>query len=372
MLLPSQLEGIGRFTYETVRRMATAHPEHRFTLFFDRSFSGEYIFPENVARVVLFPPARHPLLFIWWFEWSVVRALKKYKADVFLSTDGFASLSAKVRTVLVIHDLAWLHYPQFIGWQPRAYYRFFTPHFLKKADKVIAVSDFTLRDILARYPLKNPDIAVVYNGVREGFRPLDAVAQASVRAKYTDGAAYFLYVGSIHPRKNIARLIEAFGLYREKMNDQELNGPVKLVLAGRMGWQTEEIRDAADRSAYRLDVIFTGYMAENELPALTASAFASAYVSQFEGFGVPILEAMQCDVPAIVSNMSSMPEVAGEAALLVNPNSATDIAEAMFLLATQPEVYRRLVKLGKVQREKFNWASSSEQLWTAVEETANN
>ena len=132
-LLPNKLEGIGRFTLEVLRRMVNSHPEHEFYFFFDRKYDPSFVLSENVIPIILFPPARHPFLFYWWFEWSVARALKKHNIDVFLSTDNFCSLNTKVPTVLVTHDLAFAHFPEQVGFLQRKYYQYFTPRFLAKA-----------------------------------------------------------------------------------------------------------------------------------------------------------------------------------------------------------------------------------------------
>ena len=150
--MPNKLEGIGRFTYEVVRQMVLDHPEHEFYFLFDRSFDEQFIFADNVTPVVLFPPARHFVLWYWWFEWSVAGALKRYDIDVFLSTDNFMSLRTKVPTVLVTHDIAHHHFPEQVGRLASLYYRLFTPKFLEKAQRIVAVSEFTKEGSI-KFPL---------------------------------------------------------------------------------------------------------------------------------------------------------------------------------------------------------------------------
>jgi glycosyltransferase involved in cell wall biosynthesis len=380
LLLPDRLEGIGWFIYETVRRMAAEHPEDEFILFFDRAFDARFIFASNVHGVTLFPQARHPLLFRWWFEWSLPSAMRRHKIDVFYSADGFCSLSSRVPTLLVLHDLAYRHFPEGISTANLAYYQKFIPQFLVRADKIVTVSAFSKNDILKSFNLKNTDITVCYNGCRPKFVPQQSLCKAKTRdwvfsdrvsrqfiddgwliPYYTEGG-YFLYVGSVHPRKNVARLIEAFDMFKKNILPQS-TAKYRLVIAGRMAWKNQEITDLLKRISHKSDILFLDYVADSDLPRLVGSALALVYPSLFEGFGVPLLEAMQCEVPIITSNVSSMPEVAGKAALLVNPQDVAEIAEAMQQVAEDETLREQLIEAGRQQKQLFSWDKSSKQIY---------
>ena len=369
-LLKNQLEGIGRFTFETFRRLATTHPEHEFIFFFDRPFDASFIFSSNVTSVVLFPPARHPFLFIWWFEWSVARALKKYQADIFISPDNFLSLSTSTPTLLVVHDIAFAHFVDNDKFINRLYYKYFMPRFLKQANRIITVSEFTKQDIINYYKINPSKIAVCYNGCREEFKPINAREKEGIlnqNAHYTEGVRYFLYVGAVHPRKNVHRLIEAFDAFKKQHNT-----PFKLLICGRFAWQTGEVKTAFDKADYQKDIIFTGYVSDEVVVRLTAAAQAFVYVSNFEGFGIPILEAMHCDVPVITSNTSSMPEVAGDAALLVNPESVEEITNALSQLAFDKNLRQHLIEKGRIQRSKFSWKKTAAIIYDNILKTVVN
>ncbi len=363
-LLKNKLEGFGWFTYETLRRMVVAHPEDEFIFFFDRPYDESYVFGKNVTPVVLFPPARHPFLFVWWYEWSVARALKKYKPTIFLSTDNFCSLRTNVPTYLILHDVGWAH-PEArstLPWLVYQYYQFFAPRFLKKADTIICVSEFVKQDALRYYPFLNPEkVIVCHNGCRTDFQPIDEVEKTAVKTQYTEGAAFFTFVGAVHPRKNVHRLITAFSQMKERTDL-----PHKLLIVGRFAWQTGDVRTAFDNSAFQKDIIFTGYVADEEVPRIVGAATAVAYVSLAEGFGIPILEAMQCDVPVVTSNVTSMPEVAGDAAILVNPLSVSEIADALEKVATNADLRQNLIEKGRIQKEKFSWDKSAARLYDIV------
>jgi glycosyltransferase involved in cell wall biosynthesis len=353
-LLKDKLEGIGLYTLEVVKRMAAAHPEDEFIFFFDRPFDPSFVFEKNITPVVLSPPARHPLLFIAWFEWSAARALKKYKADVFLSPDNFLSLSTSVPTVLIVHDIAFTHFSENDKWINRQYYKFFTPRFLKRANAILAVSEFTKQDILSKFSfVEKSKITVAYNGCREIFRP--------ILGQNTEGAHFFLFVGAVHPRKNVPRLIEAFDLFKKRTKSS-----VNLVLCGRFAWQTGAVKSAYDAATFKQDIIFKGYVEDKEIVKLTARALAVTYVSLFEGFGVPLLEAMNSDTPIITSNVSSMPEVVGDAAILVNPESVEEIANAMQEIFENENLREKLIENGWIQRAKFDWDKTADIVYSQL------
>jgi glycosyltransferase involved in cell wall biosynthesis len=347
-LLKNKLEGIGRFTYETMQRLAVAHPEHEFIFLFDRPYDASFIFSKNVTPVVLFPQARHPILFVWWFEWSVVQALKKYEADVFISPDNFLSLRTEVPTVLVVHDIAFVHFTDSDKWINRLYYRFFMPRFLKKAKHILTVSEFTKQDIIEHFNIEKDKITVCYNGCRKGFYPL------SIDTLQSD---YFIYMGAVHPRKNVHHLVEAFDLFKKKHKT-----PLKLMICGRFAWQTGAVKSAYDAAEYKNDIIFKGYVNDDEAVKLMQGALGLVYVSNFEGFGIPLLEAMHCNIPIITSNTSSMPEVVGDAAILVNPESVEEIAHALSELAFNDELRHFLIEKGRIQRTKFSWEKTAQVL----------
>jgi len=353
-LLTDKLEGIGWFTHEIVQRLVDWHPDWQFVFLFDRPFDERFLYGPNVSGIVVPPPARHPLLWYLWFEWTLPAALRRCGADVFFSPDGFCSLAARTKTLMVTHDLAHLHFPAEIPRAVRYYYNYFVPRYLRRAESVAAVSEFTKSDIIAQYGIAEDKIVVSCNGCREGFVPLSLENQARFREKYSGGQPYFLYLGAVHPRKNIHRLIQAFDRFRAATS-----ATVKLLIGGRFSWQTGIIRSAWEAAVHKEDIIFMGYVPETELPGLTASALALTYVSLFEGFGVPLLEAMHCETPVLTSNVSSLPEVAGDAALKVDPENVEEIAAAMKRLFEEAKLREALVEAGKKQRTRYNWDAAA-------------
>ena len=238
------------------------------------------------------------------------------------------------------------------------------PRFLKRTNRIVTVSEFTKQDVVQHYKIDASKIDVCYNGCREEFKPINLEERKEILMKNTEGVPYFLYVGAVHPRKNVHRLIEAFDAFKKQNNT-----PFKLLICGRFAWQTGEVKAAFDKADYQKDIIFTGYVSDEEVVRLTAAAHAFIYVSNFEGFGLPILEAMQCDVPVITSNTSSMPEVAGDAAILVNPESVEEITNALSQLAFNENLRQHLIEKGRIQRLKFSWDKTATIIYDNILKT---
>jgi len=362
LLLPGKLDGIGWFTYHTLQRLTTTHREVEFIFFFDRKWSDEFLFSSNVSPVALFPQARHPFLYYWWFEYSVPSALQKIRPDLFLSPDGFLSLSTDVPQVGVIHDLNFEHYPADLPFLTRHYYRHYFPRFAHKALRLATVSEYSKNDIISCYGVDAGKIDVVYNGVNEAFKPVDENVKAVVRKKYTNGCDYFLFVGMLHQRKNIANLFRAFEQFKSSNENS-----VKLLIVGHKKWWTAEMESVYNSMQYKNDVIFSGRVAIDDLVNITASALAMTYVSYFEGFGVPIVEAMRCGVPVITANVTSMPEVGGDAALLVDPFSVDSISSAMQTVVKDEKTRLMLSQMGIERSRLFSWELTSARLWDCIE-----
>ncbi|MFN3874486.1 MAG: glycosyltransferase, partial [Flavobacteriales bacterium] len=216
LLLPGKLEGIGWFAHETLRRIVQAHPEHEFIFLFDRAWDERFVYAGNVRPVRIWPPTRHPLLYRIWFGHRLPAALRRLRADAFISPDGFLPLRSNVPSLAVIHDLNFEHYPEDLPKAYRDYYRAFFPRFAHHATRLATVSEFSRRDIAARYLVEESRIDVVHNGVAEVFRPLSEEEKREARARFSAGAPYLICVGSLHPRKNIARLLLAFDRLLER------------------------------------------------------------------------------------------------------------------------------------------------------------
>lgn len=345
--------------------MVLAHPEDTFLFLFDRPFDPSFVYADNVVPIVCRPKARFAPQFYAWFEWAVPRALARYGAQVFFSPDSMCSLRSKVPTVMTCHDLVPLHLPEQIPWHHRYYLLRYLPRFLRRAEHILTVSNFVRQDIAQTCKLPLHNITTVYNGCRTVFVPLDAAEKQAVRAQFSTGKPYFFYAGAIHPRKNIHRLIRAFDQFK-----QQSASPAQLLLAGRFAWKTGEVLSAYESAEHRADIHFLGYVSEADLARLTAAATALAYVSLSEGFGLPMLEAMHCDTPVLAAHATCLPEIAGDAALLVNPLSEQAIAEGLEKLWADPVFAQNLIEKGRIQRQKFNWDAAAASVYDALKQAA--
>ncbi len=366
LLIKDKLEGIGWFSFETLKRITKNNPHHHFIFLFDRDFDEEFLFADNITPIILSPQARHPVLFYWWFEFSVASFLNKYNPDLFLSPDGYMSLKANCKQLAVIHDLNFEHHPNDVSYIVRKYYKHFFPKFAHKAARIATVSAFSKNDIVKQYGINPSVIDVVYNGCNTSFTPINEVLQAETKHKFANDCDYFLFVGALHPRKNISRLFEAFDKFKSTQSST-----IKMVIVGEKYYWTREIKMTYINMKYKDDVIFTGRLSSEDLKNVIASALAMTYVPYFEGFGIPILEAFNCDTPVITSNITSMPEVAADAALLVDPFSVDSIANAMLYIYKDEDMRNALILKGRKRKLDFSWDKTADALWSSIEKTVN-
>jgi len=357
-ILPKKMEGFGHYSYEITKRIVEAHPEHQFVLFFDRTVDASLKFQANVKTVVLFPPTRHPLLWVLWFEVALPLALKKYKIDLFWSPDGFCSLFTKVPQIATIHDINFEHFPTDMPWLVQKYFRFFFPKFAVKATKILTVSNFSKEDIANAYSISKEKISVVYNAPNEIYQTISETEKEKTRAKYTANSNYFLFVGSIHPRKNVQRLIDGFTLAKPNL------GELKLVIVGSAMWKEKMLSIPKE---IEQDIIFLGHLSLDELSKVTASAFALTYVPYFEGFGIPLVEAMKCGVPILAADATCLPEVAGNAAIYCDPFDIQSIAAVMNQIANDLELRTTLSSNGLTRSDFFDWNNSANAIWIVIE-----
>ncbi|MCX6311299.1 MAG: glycosyltransferase family 1 protein [Bacteroidetes bacterium] len=364
LLVHDRLDGIGRFTCETLQRITQSQPDLEFVFLFDREIHEDFIFSNNITPVKLFPPARRPWLFNAWLNWSVAGVLRDLKPDLFLSPDGYLPLKGITPCLPVIHDLNFEHYPEDVPANIARWYKKKFPLFAQRATRIATVSEYSKNDIVQHYNIDASKIDVVYNGAAQGFHPLEAEQIVAVRKKITGGAPYFLYIGALHPRKNLERLVRAYGEFRRKNDSQ-----TKLVIAGGNYWNYEALQKAIETVPDKNEIIFTGRLSEEELFQVTGAALALTYVPYFEGFGIPIVEAMACDIPVLTSNITAMPEVGGDAALYVDPFSEESISSALAMMDKDESLRGNLIAKAKIQREKFSWDKTAAALWNSMEKT---
>ena len=364
LLIKGKLGGIGWFTYQTLIRITRDHPEHHFYFIFDRKWNEEYIFSDNVTPIKLGPQARHPILWYIWFMFSIPRFLKKYKPDLFLSPDGFIPLKTSIPSLAVIHDINFFHLPQDFPFFIRNFHLKYFPAYAARAQRIATVSEYSKSDIAKSYKINLDKIDVVYNGSDLVFVPLSANQQKQVKKEYSDEKEFFVFIGSLVPRKNLYRILEAFEIFKQKTLL-----PHKLIIIGDKMFRYSRAMGMHNQMTFKDDVIFTGRIPREEIRKVLASSRALLFVSYFEGFGIPVLEAFRCKVPVIAGNKTSIPEICGDAALYTNPFLVKDIANAMMEIDKNESLRKKLITNGRLRKEHFTWKKTAEKLWDCIEKT---
>ncbi|MCC6613326.1 MAG: glycosyltransferase family 4 protein [Anaerolineae bacterium] len=353
--------GIGRYVRELVNALAREKTPHSYPLF----VSG--------ARAEDLPPLPAPN-FSWhptritprWFARIWHRARLPLPVEVFTgpvnlyhATDfTLAPVLPGTRTLLTVHDLSFVRVPESASPALKAYLDVAVPRSAQRAHHILADSQATKDDLIELYKIAPDKITVLLSGVDARFQPVtDAAARAAVREKYgLGGRPYLFSIGTVQPRKNYRRLMEALAQVRANGHD------VTLAIAGGKGWLEDPIYAALDALKLRDHVRFIGFADDADLPALYSEARALAFPSLYEGFGLPILEAMACGTPVVTSDVSSMPEAAGDAALLVDPYDVDALADALARLLCDDSLRATLIARGHAQAARFTWGRAAREL----------
>jgi len=361
-------DGIGFFTIYTIKELCKNSPEWNFFVFVDWNYN-ETFFNEfkNCKVVKVFPPLRHPILYVLVLEILIPIILMLYKIDRFVGMDGMLSLISKTKQIPVIYDLNYYHYPENLPFKNRVFYNIFFKKYAKKANEIITISEFSKSDINNTYKIENSKIHVVYCGVNTEFKKIDSDEQNSIRTRYTGGNDYFTSLGSIHPRKNILNLLKAYHLFKTQTTSN-----TKLVLIGKFLWNNQILIDEIDKMHLRENVIFTGRLNDEETQKVLGSSKGLIFISIFEGFGIPLLEAFNADVPVICSNTTSLKEISGEAALKVDPLNIQEIASAIKELDENEQLRLELSKKGQFEKLKYNWSKTGTLMKNTISDSLKN
>ncbi|MCS7219935.1 MAG: glycosyltransferase family 1 protein [Anaerolineae bacterium] len=357
----AQRTGTERYSLELIRHLLALNGRHHWRLYFSSPpESGLFAADERVDWRVLRMPRLWTHLGLSWE--MVVRP-----PDVLFVPAHVLPLWQPARSVVTVHDLGYRRYPEAHPWQQRWYLEWSTWWNARTATHVLADSQATRDDLIATYDMDPGRITVVYPGRNESIARVDNPARwAVVRARYGIGPHYVLYVGTLQPRKNLIRLIQAFA--RLCARHQDIPPDLELVLAGQPGWLSEAILAEPRRLRIEHRIRFPGYVDDADLPALISGALVYAYPSLHEGFGFPVLEAQACGVPVLTSTVSSLPEVAGDAAWLVEPIDVDAIADGLHRLLTDEWLRAQLITRGYRNVQRFSWAQTARQVLNVLEE----
>lgn len=349
--------GVGNYCAELLRAMADRGGEFALRVYLDAPPGADFPVRASEAEVRVLPRGR------FWTQRILGRELRREPPDVFFSPVMQLPWGAGCASVATVHDLAFLDYGEHFTRRARWTARLQARHAVGSARMLIADSGATRADLLRHYRVPAECVRVVYPGCARRFfaRPSAGRVQA-LRDRLGLGNPFVLYVGRLQPRKNLARLIAAFELLCGEHPDLGHD----LVIAGGKGWMYEGIFSAAARSRAAGRIRFVGFVPAEELPALYAAADALALVSLWEGFGLPVLEAMAAGTPVLTSDRSSLPEVAGDAAVLVDPEDTGAIASGLYRVLADGTLRESLVAKGRARAGTFTWERSAGQLLDAV------
>lgn len=354
-----QRTGIGHYTFNILKHLLEVDKKNSYDLILFPFLSGGKKFflgkKENLNyRFVKYLPFRlYRKLFTLGFGLSLDLLAGRHDLYFFPNFQSFPVQAGY--KVAMIHDLGFIRFPSFAANQKSIQYlRKVTEESVKGADRLVVISEFTKKELIDNYEVNPRKIEVIYPGLDREVFSLKRESRSGLK-KFGIKRPYILFLGMLEPRKNIAGLIKAFAGMPSHKNYQ-------LVIAGGRGWKFEEIFKVVDKLNLKDDVIFTGYVTDQERPQLLHGASLFVYPSFYEGFGMPVVEAQACGVPVITSNTSSLPEAAGEGAIFIDPNNVGEISSAMQKVLTSKSLREELIKKGLQNAQKYSWEKSARKL----------
>jgi len=289
------------------------------------------------------------------------------KVDLFHSTNYILPPQRFGKSIITIHDLFFLIAPEYASKASVKLFKDQIKKYALRANKIIVVSESTKRDVQRLLGIAPGKIAVIYEGAESGYRPLNKeLALKEIKHKYKLEHRFILFVGTLEPRKNLTNLIQAYSLFRNRRKDCRH----KLVICGMKGWSARDIFETAERLKLKKEIIFTGYVPENDLPLFYNAADLFTFPSLYEGFGLPVLEAMACGTPVITSNTSSLPEIVGEAAIMINPTDVGALADAIDKVLGNESLRQEMRNKGLARTKLFSWEETTKATVRLYKEVA--
>lgn len=363
--------GVGHYTYQLVRHLLKIDKKNTYFLFFDRLVQRKRLtkFRQKNVLIRFFPFDQYKKLIpADYMHFLVNAAVSREELDVFHSPNLVMPSIYKGPSVVTVHDLSFYKFPETIPLQESRSLKKIIPNILKEADKIIAVSKATAKDLEEIFNLPRKKIKVIYHGIdRRFFRKRGLAEIKKIKKKYKISNNYLLFLGTFEPRKNIVRLIEAYERFRNGLIHSSISqkkdffSKYQLVLAGAEDKNSKKIKEKIFKSRYRKDIILPGYIAADDLGRLFSGADLFIFSSLYEGFGLPIIEAMAKRVPVITSNVSSMPEVSQDAALLIDPYDVAQMAQAIYDVLTDKRLNKKLRDRGLKRAKNFKWEKCAKE-----------
>lgn len=360
--------GVEEYTRNILEQLFELDKKNQYVLFLNSFHKPQFdlvIFSKykNVSIKQFHYPNKILNFCFWYLRWPFVDKMLGEVDIFFMPNINFVALSKKTKLVLTIHDLSYEIFSQTFSMKRRLWHHILNPRKLcQTADKIIAVSESTKSDIVSRWRILEEKVKVVYNGIPADFEQLDRnnPKLIEVKDKYGLPFNFIFYLGTIEPRKNIPAIVKAYDHLRE-INNPQLD-KYKLVIAGSKGWKTKNILSVMRNAKFTDDIIFISNITNEDKAAVYTMASLFVYPSFFEGFGIPVLEAMRCGVPTITSNTSSLPEVVGEGAIMIDPDKPDELYSAMKELLLNRDFHADMQQQALRQAVRFNWKASAREL----------
>ena len=367
-LVDGKNTGVEEYTINILHRLFELDKKNTFVLFLNSWHEPKIDLTQfKKYKNVIVKQFRFPnklLNFCFWYlRWPCIDKLIGGADIFFMPNINFMALSKKTKLVLTIHDLSFELFPETFSCKRRLWHHFINSRNLcKRADKIIAVSDSSKKDIISNYGIDPNKIEKIYNSVAQDIEQLNRNDQKliDVKEKYHLPFNFILYLGTVEPRKNIPAIVAAFDQLKS-LNNPQLD-KFKLVIAGGKGWGTKKIFSKLHSAKYTRDIIFTSCITNEDKAAVYTLASLFVYPSFYEGFGIPVLEAMRCGVPVVASNVSALPEVIGDGGIMVDPDKPDEIYLAMKELLLNKQLYEQIKNKGMRQSIRFNWVTSAREL----------
>lgn len=359
--------GVEEYTINLLENLFELDNKNQFVLFlnsyhdshFDARIFSQY---KNVTVRRFRYPNKLLNFCFWYLRWPHVDKMLGGVDLFFMPNINFVALSGKTKLVLTIHDLSYEIFPETFSLKRRAWHHFINPRGLcRRADQIIAVSESSKNDIIARYGIREQKVERIYNGIPDEMEQLDRnnPKLIEVKEKYHLPFNFIFYLGTIEPRKNISAIVKAYDQLRS-LNNPQLE-KYKLVIAGGKGWKINDILDVMRKAKFTKDIIFTSCITNEDKAAAYTLASLFVYPSFFEGFGIPVLEAMRCGVPVITSNCSALPEVIDQGAVMIDPDKPDELYQAMKEVLLNREFHSQLQQQGLRQAVRFNWRTAARE-----------
>lgn len=364
--------GVEEYTLNLLDNLFKLDKKNEYVLFFNsfRSAKTDFSWIDQYPNVALkrfnFPNKLLNFLF-WYLNWPKMDEMIGGADLFFMPNIIFGSVSKKTKLLVTIHDLSFERYPETFSLKRRLWHIFVNPRKIcNLAERIIAVSESTKNDLIELYEIEPQKIKVIYSGTSDKFRIINRNDENLIRVKekYRLPYKFILYLGTIEPRKNIVGILRAYRRLQAAATKDAKRKDIlnyRLVIAGSKGWLSQKIFSEIEKSEFRDNIQVINFVqdADKEFVYNLASLFV--YPSFFEGFGFPVLEAMSCGAPVITSNISSLPEVAGEGAIMVDPGKPEEISKAMESILTSKEMQNKLVEKGLNQSGKFSWQKTTQE-----------